>query len=403
MPDASPNDNDTTLLARLNALKKSSVSLDTTPRASTTTPFTPSPNPPTDLAARLARLGSASPSPSPANNNSAPVIAPGASSYLEGVAQGISGGRGGLEFNAEDEKSLEELMGEFGERKDWDVGRRERQDVGQLLREMRRVLPGLQKSMQEDRKRGDGEESGGKRESARGREGLTDWENVEVDVGEGVVQRERQDVVEEEEEDGEEYDGEEQAVEKKRTEDDETDDVIARVMAELAISRKYDPPSPPPPPDDGEDADLETALTLPSAPTTLPSPIPPTATDALTARLASLSNPVTTSALTLPSAPSFAPASKKPVPTTPHSDSYPSSGFPSYTDAEIDTWCIICTDDATLQCVGCDGDLYCRKCWMEGHRGEAAGWEERRHRAVEVQTGGGGGGKKEGRRKVAAW
>jgi hypothetical protein len=50
-----------------------------------------------------------------------------------------------------------------------------------------------------------------------------------------------------------------------------------------------------------------------------------------------------------------------------------------------ETWCIICCDDATMKCLGCDGDLYCGNCWKEGHRGEDAGMEERRHKAVLYQ------------------
>jgi len=55
------------------------------------------------------------------------------------------------------------------------------------------------------------------------------------------------------------------------------------------------------------------------------------------------------------------------------------------TEADIDPtedWCIICYDDATVQCLGCDGDLYCTKCWKEGHTGPDVGLEERRHKAL---------------------
>ena len=49
------------------------------------------------------------------------------------------------------------------------------------------------------------------------------------------------------------------------------------------------------------------------------------------------------------------------------------------TGVEIDSWCIICCSDASVQCFGCDKDLYCWGCWREGHMGESAGMEERTH------------------------
>lgn len=360
-----PESEDDNLLARLNALKKSSVSLDHARNASIT------PRPTDDLASRFARLGSASPSRTASANN---VVAPGAPSYLDGVAQGIGGSA--VEFNDEDEKSLEELLGELngavGERAEWDVGRQEQADVGRLLRDMRTILPELQRS----RAQGD----------------VADWENVELDGGSAAAGPARDDH-------GDDSDAH---VDSKQTEAEEADDVIARIMAELAVSSKYDPPSPPPPYSDTDpDPDQSTAqnvpthsqtapLSLPSAPTALNPPAdtssPPDPSHALeasfTARLAALARPHT-DALTLPSAPSFAPSRKPPT---------VQSALPL---DEIDTWCIICQDDATLRCLGCDEELYCRNCWMEGHRGEGAGREERAHRAVEFVRGG-------ARKRVAA-
>ncbi|KAF2013294.1 hypothetical protein BU24DRAFT_234405 [Aaosphaeria arxii CBS 175.79] len=450
-PPPSQPSTDDALLARLNALKKSSVSLDTTPALSGTTPSSP-PQPPSsqtnDLAARFARLGSASPSatPPPSSNRRAdiasgpPTIAPGASSYLEGVAEGIGSSSGGdVEFNEEDEKSLEELLAELeigsgggndestqggsgNDRPSWDVDDGEERDVKSLVRDIRSILPDVRRMREEGTQ--EVRERKGKVEGKG--EGLTDWENVEFDVGgkgvKGAGERS-----EDHEDDDENGDGDEQEDGKKKSEDEEANDVIARVMAELAIAKKYDnldDPSPPSNDNDDEEpsnpptstkpptsqsppknqqaegndsspsSSGNTPLTLPSAPTTTLPRDSLTQTqsleDALTARFASLSPSPHSNDLTLPSAPSFSPAKKPPKVTA------------KFTDEEIESWCVICNDDATLKCLGCDGDLYCRNCWMEGHRSEGAGYEERRHRAVVYSKDGEGGGGERKQRVAAA-
>ncbi|KAF1946321.1 hypothetical protein EJ02DRAFT_249517 [Clathrospora elynae] len=373
-----PGSQDDDLLARLNALKKPTVNPDTNYSASVAP--SSSPRPTSDLAARFARLGSPSPSSSPqpsrttsTNDAGAPVVAPGAPTYLEGIAQGIGGCT--IEFNEEDETSLEELLGELngavGDRKEWDVSRREQQDVGKLLKDMKRILPEVVNSRAQDTKRDTTQRVPGQKEE------LTDWESIEVNVGRGEVGAKHDDTEHHDECDGHD---------KNKTEDDEIDDIIARVMAELEISKKYDPPSPPPEDDASDSGDqrnksnedaTDIGLRLPSAPNKIPEDNfarSQAFEDAFTARLAALAapSPSQTDSLGLPSAPSFAPRNKPPV----------STNLQKRVDDEIDTWCIICQDDATLKCLGCDGDLYCQNCWMEGHRGESAGFEEGRHKAV---------------------
>jgi hypothetical protein len=265
---------DDDFLARLNALKQSSVSLGTNYRPSVAPSSAAKPT--DDLAARFARLGSPSPSSSPqpsratsTNDICGPVAAPGAPSYLNGIAEGIGGKH--VEFNEEDEKSLEELLGELketvGDKKQWDLSSKEQQDVGKLLKDMKRILPEVVNSRAQDA-------------SSRRAEELTDWESIEVNVGSGAVTAGK-------DEDPDEDEGQDGAS-KKATEDEEADDIIARVMAELDISKKYDPPSPPSEDNKNEadsgdqknsqasqqnDNDLNLPSKTPSPPASLPSPL----------------------------------------------------------------------------------------------------------------------------------
>ncbi|GJN75863.1 zinc finger, FYVE domain-containing protein [Purpureocillium lilacinum] len=169
----------------------------------------------------------------------------------------------------------------------------------------------------------------------------------------------------------------------------EVDDVIARFRDEAEIEAKRAPEQDA----QDEDADEQEAgtddgppedLDLPSLPSnldTLPSSSPPHASqprtlDDLTARMAALrapSSPSSDPSLSLPSVPTSKPAKgpKRLTTTT------------RYTDDDVDSWCTVCLEDATLRCLGCDDDPYCARCWREMHVGPAAGFDERSHRAVQ--------------------
>ncbi|XXH05656.1 hypothetical protein Hte_012091 [Hypoxylon texense] len=73
----------------------------------------------------------------------------------------------------------------------------------------------------------------------------------------------------------------------------------------------------------------------------------------------------------LPTAPSFAPADR------------PAPGLVKrvgYTDEDLKTWCVVCLEDGAIKCLDCDGDVYCARCWKEMHVGPSAGYDERGHR-----------------------
>ncbi|KAI0599844.1 hypothetical protein F4775DRAFT_96506 [Biscogniauxia sp. FL1348] len=86
-------------------------------------------------------------------------------------------------------------------------------------------------------------------------------------------------------------------------------------------------------------------------------------------------------ALGLPGVPTFAPA-ERPAPGP--------ARIRSYTDEDQKTWCVVCLEDGGVRCRGCDGDVYCARCWKDMHVGPRAGYDERGHRWETFVRGGGG-------------
>lgn len=132
----------------------------------------------------------------------------------------------------------------------------------------------------------------------------------------------------------------------KPAEDEEASIALQRILDELDLTS---PPHTPPTVPSHPPVDLSSP-SLPSAPDSLPS-------------FPSLPQ-------TLPSAPKSHPSSAPPK------KSPQTSG---YTEAEIDSWCVICLADAVVRCRGCAGEFYCWTCWREGHTGPKVGREERAH------------------------
>ncbi|KAI8880122.1 hypothetical protein K501DRAFT_335596 [Backusella circina FSU 941] len=48
---------------------------------------------------------------------------------------------------------------------------------------------------------------------------------------------------------------------------------------------------------------------------------------------------------------------------------------------EMDDWCTICNEDATIECLGCDNDKYCSHCFYETHRSEMADYDATTHKS----------------------
>ncbi|KAF7953498.1 uncharacterized protein EAE97_000897 [Botrytis byssoidea] len=371
MSDPPTYDND--LLNRLNALKKSNIQLDASPRPPLNV-FAKVSTPETDLSERLRSLRNGTPSRSGTSETPTPASTTSPPQQSRFYNQATSSDAVPLfSDDVHEDKSLDDLLAELGSGSEW-LNPDDPNDIQKLLDEAKKALPD-----REDVATDEEASKGASEENTR-----TNVLTSGLDMSVFAI---------DDDDDGESRKNDKE-IEGLEGESREVQDIVARLLDEVNLERGAEDENEAEEPqgtnamnaDAGgkfssfpkykQDDSEEPNFTLPSAPSTLPEPSRKSIDfeDDITARLAALkglgSTPV--SALGLPSAPTTKPVDKMAKETK-------GKGLKKYTDEEMDTWCIICQDDATIQCVGCEGDLYCARCWKEGHMGVDAGWEFKRH------------------------
>jgi hypothetical protein len=251
--------------------------------------------------------------------------------------------------NPDDEPSVEQLLAELeADSTDWKLNPEDPKHVQSLLKEARESLPFEAETLSQPTPE----------------QGLSD-----LRAGFEAIDQERQ--------------GQDDEEAEAKQEDDEADAYVESILAELELEKKDgggDGQEPPSPESERRVQSSSNLLDLPSPPqaTTQPSRgSPPSYEDSeLEARFSQL-------ALNLPSTPTAKPSATKPKVTASIAKKSASakSSLPTYTDEDIDSWCCICNEDGELKCLGCDGDLYCHACWRDGH-GDGPG-QERGHKVVQ--------------------
>ncbi|KAF2217842.1 hypothetical protein CERZMDRAFT_92485 [Cercospora zeae-maydis SCOH1-5] len=342
---------DDDLLARLNALKPSSVKLETDAPVIDIQCNAPQ-SVEDKLAERLKTLRAGGSLPPAGNVNSTnKQISPAVEKSERKVYDEAGAEKDPIRNWQQDgnEQSVDDLLAELEADGQWKLDPEEPKDVQSLLKEARESLSQSAEPIPSPQ---DGRQDGGNTSPPA------------EDDNDSAIPGKAED--EQDEEDADEY--------------------IARVLAELDIEKKYgdaetdekgkessnhNAPS--------EDGDM---LDLPSTPSQLKDvPVssghePPSYEDSeLEARFSKLGF----DSLGLPSTPTSKPSSKPKVVASVKSKM--KSNLPTYTDEDIDSWCCICNEDGEVRCLGCDGDLYCQACWSDGH-GTGPG-QERGHKAVQ--------------------
>lgn len=309
--------------------------------------------PESDLSARLRSLrnGSLSPSPGPKTPRPTPTsatLSPRAPEDSDPLRNPLDS----------DDKTLEELLAELGPEDQWELNPDEPDDIQKLLNEAKTALPQNEKIQ-------DHASSKTPKDASPGHNNKGDKNMLTKDLDMSAFALDDED-------------NGQNRNQKLEDESREAQDIVAKFMDEVDLERKNEPEStergPEGPADEINDEGDFSALALPSPPSKLPDlgaqqdEEPDDFASSIASRMAALGVSKDND-LGLPSAPTFKPTSLN-----------PEDRIKKYTDEEIETWCVICQDDATIKCLGCDGDLYCAKCWREGHVGPDVGWEERRHK-----------------------
>lgn len=315
-----------------------------------------------DLSARLRSLrnGSLSSSRTPATKTPQPASR---STSLPTACAGLEDETDPLRGNGDlNDKSLDELLADLRPDDQWKLNPDDPDDIQKLIHEAKEALPQDGPEPRASPKESGGDSTTGK--SKGGKEYLT----RDLDMSVFALDDE---------------DGDVEDAKHSRLEDESREalDIVARMLDEVSLERQNEPPED----EESSSCPKQTResveeFSLPSAPSQLPEP-EPLQTDTrpskrsidfesdIAARMAALKGLGAVNELGLPSAPTFKPIDK------------PVKGvMKKFTDEEVDSWCIICQDDATVKCMGCDGDLYCANCWKEGHMGPDVGWEEKRHK-----------------------
>ena len=362
---------DDDLLARLNALKPSSVKLNSNPQPIFDVEVS---KPPSSLEDKLAdRLKNLRAGGSPAAN--APVTRLPTGDAVDVLTSQISD-----EVASEpladwqrdgNEQSIDDLLAELESNEQLNRNPDDPDDVAALLREAREALP----------------PPGQTDESADNHQPNT---------------RDTNDNAAEDEHDDHDDQGNQKSED--QLDEAEADDYVQKVLAELDYDRKHgivddkdeeeekeegntttsQPKEPSVPSQNPSQQSKPSPFDLPSTPSKLPESQPPPSYEdsELASRFSNLG-------LSLPSTPTAPPASAKAKQKAADAlaKSKAKAKAPTFTDEEIDSWCCICNEDGEVRCLGCEGDIYCQECWREGH-GNGPG-QEQGHRAVQFVRGGG--------------